>query len=148
MKPKNGSASIRKGRTSLAGHIYHVTLPVENRVQVFSIFENANLMRLSLKASDDLGHTETLCYCIMPDHIHWLFEFKSSSLSQCISRVKAQYSRLSNSKIWQDGFHDHAIRSDESLINIARYIVANPLRAGLIKSVAQYNFWDSCWIDG
>ena len=147
MKNNKGSSSIRKGRVSLQNYSYHVTFTTKQRTPVLSDFEPAMLLRKILKESDDAANTKTLSFCIMPDHIHWLFELKSGSLSQAISGVKANYSRKTNSKIWQDGFHDHSIRSDESLKNVARYIVANPLRAKLVASVAEYPFWDSVWLE-
>lgn len=48
--------------------------------------------------------------------------------------------------IWQKGFFDHAARSDEDLLTIARYIIANPLRAGLCESVGDYPWWDAEWL--
>ena len=48
--------------------------------------------------------------------------------------------------VWASAYHDHAIRDDEDLRAVARYIVANPLRAGLVKSVADYPFWDAVWL--
>ena len=147
MKNHNGSSEIRKGRTSLKNHIYHITFTTKRRACIFSEFETSNLLRKCIKQSDEAGHSNTLAYCIMPDHIHWLFELKSGSLSQAVARVKASYSRLSGTKTWQDGFHDHAIRSDESLINVARYIAANPLRANLVKDIGQYPYWDSIWLE-
>ena len=146
MKPINGSAALRKGRISQKGYLYHVTLPVENREFVFLDFSNAQLLKQCLKNSDDNGHTETYCFCIMPDHLHWMFQLKSASLSKVIAMVKSEYSRFTRTKIWQDGYHDHVIRSDESLINIARYIVRNPLRAGLVSKVGDYPHWDSSWL--
>jgi hypothetical protein len=48
--------------------------------------------------------------------------------------------------VWQSGFHDRALRHDEDLLDAARYIVANPLRAGLVKSLRMYSHWDACWL--
>ena len=48
--------------------------------------------------------------------------------------------------IWQKGYHDRAVRSEEDLRNVARYIVANPLRAGLVKRLGDYPFWDAAWL--
>ena len=146
MKPAHGSSNIRKGRVSLEGHVYHVTLPTQNRHKAFLPFRNAQLFKQCLRNSDLSSHTETLCFCIMPDHIHWLLKLTSDSISRVIARVKAEYSRKSGTKVWQDGFHDHTIRSDESLVNVAHYIVANPLRAGLVKEIGNYPHWDSIWL--
>jgi REP element-mobilizing transposase RayT len=48
--------------------------------------------------------------------------------------------------LWQEGYHDHALRQEEDIKQIARYIVANPLRAGLVQSVADYPLWDAIWL--
>ena len=42
--------------------------------------------------------------------------------------------------MWQRDYYDHALRKDKSVEAVARYIVANPLRSGLVKSVRQYAF--------
>jgi putative transposase len=49
--------------------------------------------------------------------------------------------------IWQANYHDHAIRQDEDMRKIARYIVANPLRAGLVESINDYPLWDAVWMN-
>ena len=48
--------------------------------------------------------------------------------------------------IWQAGYYDHAIRKDEDIVNIARYIIANPIRAGLVKKVGDYPHWHAIWL--
>ncbi len=48
--------------------------------------------------------------------------------------------------VWQRGFHDHAVRREETLRDIARYIVANPLRRGLVHTVGDYSLWDAVWV--
>jgi len=48
--------------------------------------------------------------------------------------------------VWQDGFHDHALRREEDLKEVARYIIANPVRAGLVTRVGDYPLWDACWL--
>ncbi len=53
---------------------------------------------------------------------------------------------MSGGRIWQRGYHDHAIRYQESIKDIARYIVANPLRAGLVKSLRYYPYWNAMWL--
>jgi hypothetical protein len=38
------------------------------------------------------------------------------------------------------------MRKDQDLQVAARYIVANPLRAGLVKRVGDYPLWDAIWL--
>jgi hypothetical protein len=70
-----------------------------------------------------------------------------------VRRFKGVVARRTNAALqrrgplWDVGFHDHALRSDESVIHAARYIVANPVRAGLVKRVGDYPFWDAIWLD-
>jgi len=48
--------------------------------------------------------------------------------------------------LWQDGFHDHALRREEDLKQVAWYIVANPLRAGLADRLGDYPYWNLDWV--
>jgi len=146
MKINKGYANLRKGRKNLPHHAYHITFVTKHRKPVFNDFFHATVMRLSLQSSDKSNLTETMAFCIMPDHVHWLFLLKNDSLSRVVSRAKAMFSRSLKKKLWQEGFYDHGIRSDESLKEIARYIVANPLRAKLVDSIGEYPHWDATWL--
>jgi len=144
--PYGNSKNLRQGRYSKPGYVYHITFSTLHRSPVFNCFDKARAVIKQLSASDSSGFTETLSFCVMPDHVHWLFKLHKGELSNNIQRVKANCSRELAVKLWNKSFYDHAIRSDESLINVARYIVANPLRAGLVKSVGNYPHWDSVWL--
>ena len=49
-------------------------------------------------------------------------------------------------KVWQPGFHDRAIRQEEDLPAVARYVVANPVRVGLVPRTGAYSHWDAVWV--
>lgn len=51
-----------------------------------------------------------------------------------------------NGPVWQRTYHDHALRREEDLRAAARYVVANPLRAGLAEGIGDYPFWDAAWL--
>ncbi len=138
---------LRKGRYSEAARIYHVTTTTLNREPIFQSHENAKLMVNILKKSDQLGHSNTLAFVIIPDHIHWLFQLNQDrSLSNLIQSIKSASAHAVTKAIWQKGFYDHAIRKDEDIQTIARYVIANPVRAGLVKKVGDYPYWDAVWI--
>ena len=61
-------------------------------------------------------------------------------------RYKARVSVTLGQRIWQRGFHDHALRAEEDIIDAARYIVANPLRAGLCQKIGDYPYWNAQWL--
>lgn len=48
--------------------------------------------------------------------------------------------------LWQKAFYDRAVRKDKDMRKIARYIVANPLRAGLVERIGDYPFWGAAWL--
>lgn len=49
-------------------------------------------------------------------------------------------------RLWQPGFHDRVLRAEDDLVAVARYVVANPIRAGLSRSFGGYPFRDAVWI--
>ena len=61
-------------------------------------------------------------------------------------RVQGVSGRLCGASLWQRGYHDHAVRKEENIREIARYIVANPLRAGLVRSLKDYPYWNAVWL--
>jgi len=88
----------------------------------------------------------------MPDHVHWLVELQTVPLASLMRRVKGRSARAINRYLgqqgafWQAGYHDHAVRQEEDLLAMARYVVANPLRAGLVRRMGDYPLWDALWI--
>ncbi|VAX11433.1 Transposase and inactivated derivatives [hydrothermal vent metagenome] len=77
---------------------------------------------------------------------------ENTSLSKIIRTLKGRSAHHINQTIqrkgslWQPGFHDHALRMEEDRVQVARYIVANPLRARLVKKIGQWPHWDSVWL--
>jgi hypothetical protein len=45
--------------------------------------------------------------------------------------------------LWQGGYFDHVLRDEENRDALVRYIIANPIRAGLVLDVRDYPFWGS-----
>jgi REP element-mobilizing transposase RayT len=94
-----------------------------------------------------------LAWVLMPDHAHWLLQLgEKDELGIVVNRLKSSSSRLANRVLdrqgmfWAPAYHDHALRAEEDLLNIARYIVANPLRAGLVQRIGDYPFWNAIWV--
>ena len=90
---------------------------------------------------------ENLAMVLMPDHLHWLMQLgEGIDLSRCMGSVKSITARQLGIPFWQKGFHDHAVRKEEDLPAVARYVVSNPVRAGLVKRVGEYPHWDAIWL--
>jgi putative transposase len=138
---------LRKGRYSQDNQIYHITTTTLNRAPIFKDFLTARLIITILKKSDALNHTNTLAFVVMPDHIHWLFQLNhKQTLPKVMQNIKSTSAHAIGYPIWQPGYYDHAIRQDEDIVSIARYIIANPIRAGLVKRVGDYPHWDAIYL--
>ena len=146
------SARLRAGRFSETQRIYLLTATTENREMLFSDFTGGRLVVAELKTAQQEGLAESLAWVLMPDHLHWLIALQQGSLSGLMRRIKGRSAKRVNAlsgrqgKLWQDGFHDRALRREEDILPAARYIVANPLRAGLVNRVGDYPLWDSVWL--
>jgi putative transposase len=145
--------NLRKGRASLPGHTYLITTVIEDRLPLFNDLFIGRIAVNAMRQLDREGLCRTLAFVVMPDHVHWLLELgRSHTLSQIVKLFKGRTSAAINERLkrsgsmWQSSFHDHGVRTDESLVELARYVVMNPLRAGLVTRIADYALWDSIWV--
>lgn len=147
------SHSLRLGRYSEAGRSYLLTTVTHHRLPLFNDLRNGRLLVHEMRRCEQEGLVDSLAWVVMPDHLHWLLTLNSGTLGQMMKRLKARSSlalkrrQSSSGSIWQPGFHDHALHRDEDLQAAARYIVANPLRAGLVKRIGDYPLWDAIWLE-
>jgi len=145
------SHRLRIGRHSAPRQIYMITINCKARAPVFTDFPTARCFVHALQEA--CPSADTLAYVVMPDHVHWLMQLGNQhSLSEAVRFVKSRTtSRIRQQsshsiQVWQSGFHDRQLRQEDDLIQMARYIVANPIRAGLVRSVREYPLWDAIWL--
>jgi putative transposase len=151
--PGPGQAALRKGRYSLGGHVYHVTTTTFARERIFADLSAARAAIRALNAPQLLKDTELIAWVLMPDHLHVLLQLgQADSLGRYVERTKAATARSVNRRlgrigpVWQRAYHDHQLRTEEDVRVVARYVVMNPLRAGLVKRIAEYSHWDAIWV--
>jgi REP element-mobilizing transposase RayT len=127
-----------------------VTFITEQRTRLFDELLLARMVVRQLKSQTD---ARTLAYVVMPDHVHWLLEIRNNSPLESVIQtakfisarnINAFYGR--NGRVWQKGFHNHPLRSGDDLKYIARFLITNPIRAGLAKTVREYSHWDAVWL--
>lgn len=146
------AASLRRGRFSQPGYTYLVTTVIAGRRPLLADFQTARLLVAEMREACSVGAVESQAWVVMPDHLHWLLTLRQGSLSSLMKRIKARSSRRINQhlglagRLWQPGYHDRAARSDDDLRAMARYIVANPVRAGIVATVGDYPLWDAAWL--
>lgn len=148
-------ARLRLGRHSRIGQSYILTTVTQERRRYFDDATAAQEVMDVFRRIDDDGLTHSLAYVVMPDHIHWLVEIRAFSLDYIMQRFKSSSALRINRMLgktgpfWQSSYHDHAMRSEETLFRHAMYIVANPVRANLASCVGEYPYaWCRWEIDG
>ena len=142
----NHAQDLRKGRYSEPNRLYLVTAVTLNRNPVFQDFQHARVLINILRSEHLRNQVNTYAYVVMPDHFHWLLQLNEEALSHVVGRVKRLTARQLGQNLWQDGFHDRAVRQEDDLKAMARYVIANPLRAGLVESIGDYPHWDAVWV--
>jgi putative transposase len=143
---------LRKGRVSLPNQAYILTCVTLNRAPAFAESAAASTLAREVHQAGQSEAILSLAWVVMPDHLHWLVQLETASLNQLMQQLKSRSAIALNRRhgthgaIWQKGYHDRAIRNEEDLRDVARYIVANPLRAGLVERIGDYPFWDATWL--
>ena len=90
-----------------------------------------------------------LAYCFMPDHVHLLIEgaTPAADLRRVAKRLKQGSGQAwkfrTGSRLWQEGYYDRVLRPGEDPKAVARYIIENPVRAGLVAHPSQYPYLGS-----
>ena len=134
------------------GRAYLLTTVTANRRPWFREFRLGRLVVEELRAACDAQRAEWLAWVLMPDHLHWLLVLGDATLADLMRQVKSNSARRirreadASSPVWQRSYHDHAVRRGEDLRRVARYLVANPLRAGLVDDLGRYPLWDAVWV--
>jgi REP element-mobilizing transposase RayT len=143
---------LRTGRFSESGRIYLLTAVTCNRSPIFNDWRLGRLVVNELKHAQQSGAADSLAWVVMPDHIHWLIELHNGDLPKLMQGTKSRSARAVNKArgchepLWQKGYFDRALRREEDLKDMARYIIANPLRAGLVTRIGDYPLWDAIWL--
>lgn len=144
--------ALRSGRFSGSNHLYLLTSVVHNRLPLFSDWRLGRRVVDEFRLAEEEGAARSLAWVVMPDHFHWLIELHDSTLPTLMRRAKSRSAHSINRvlgrqcQVWQKGYHDRALRAEDDIKKVARYIVANPLRAGLVQRIGDYPLWDAVWL--
>ena len=109
--------------------------------------EIAEICKHSLHYPDKKDY-KLICYCIMPNHVHLVFELNKgnkgiSKIMQSIKRTSARKCNLiinREGKFWQDESYDRLVRDEKELFFIIRYVLMNPVNAGLVKNWSDWKY--------
>ncbi|RSK34570.1 REP-associated tyrosine transposase [Hymenobacter metallilatus] len=91
---------------------------------------------------------ELLCYCLMPNHVHVLLRLPDDAppLLRTLQSFKSYTATQANKllqrtgQFWQRESYDHLVRNTTEFDNIIRYILENPVKAGLVSDWEQWPY--------
>ena len=136
-------------RGQQGGYAYHVINRGNGRGTVFHKTQDYEAF-LSLLAEAKKRHRVKLFgFCLMPNHFHLVVEpAHQTALSQFMQWLLTSHVRRyhkhygSSGHVWQGRFKSFAVQRDEHLITTLRYVLQNPVRAGLSETVHEWP-WSS-----
>ena len=82
----------------------------------------------------------------MPDHLHMLVEGQREDadfrafMANCRKRTSLAARPYVVGRLWQDGYYERVLRREEDTETVVEYILANPIRAGLVENAMDYPF--------
>ena len=127
-------------------HRYFLTFCTCGRERVFASGESVDLVRTQfLRAADD-EQFAIVIECFMPDHVHLLAEGTTERADgrRFISRAKQfsgfYYRQRFGRALWQRYGYERVLRTEDDTLGVAKYILENPVRAGLVRSPQDYQF--------
>jgi REP element-mobilizing transposase RayT len=135
-------------RVEFPGGLYHVTARGNGRLALF--VDDSDRERFLTALASVVARYHVLChaYCLMGNHYHMLLETPEANLSRAMRQLNGIYSQRFNRRHLRSGhvlegrFHAQVVTNDAYLRAVCRYIVLNPVRAGLVAHPGQWP-WSS-----
>ncbi len=143
-----GRRMPRPPRLQVPGATYHVTTRGNRKQEIFTdAHDRLRFLQLLEEVVEILGwrcHT----YCLMTNHYHLLVQTPEPDISQGMHRLNGVYAKWFNWRHGYEGhlferrFHDELVEGHAHLLELTRYIVLNPVRAGIARFAGTWR-WSS-----
>jgi putative transposase len=138
----------RSPRPQIAGGIYHLGTRGVRRERIYA--EPGDYDLFGSIFGRVVEHFEWRChtYCLMPNHYHLLVETPAPNVSAGMQRLNGIYAQWFNhlygfsGHVFERRFFSRLVESTYDLLVLTRYIVLNPVRAGLCDNAADWR-WSS-----
>lgn len=125
---------------------YMVTTVTVNREKIFEDTVLADIVLDALFFGRKMRWYYLLSFVIMPEHLHLIIIPDGKNISDAIKSVKGFTARQINAEhnrrgsIWQSGYYDYVLDSEEKVFNRIRYVEENPVRKGMVLQAEDYKF--------
>ena len=121
--------------------VFFITCCAEDRTaKPFSCVETARGLLDSISHRVALGQWWVHAATIMPDHAHLVLGFPEEGVVKKAVRDWKRWTARELGIRWQRDFFEHRLRHDESFQEKCRYVLENPVRAGLVKDWRDWPF--------
>ena len=135
-------------RIELAGGLYHVTSRGDGREDIF--LDDADRLAWLELFAQTCQRFNWVCHawCLMSNHYHIVVETIEGNLAQGMRHLNGVYTQTLNrthhrvGHVFQGRYKAIIVEKDGYLLELARYVVLNPLRANMVKDVADWT-WSS-----
>ena len=138
----------RKPRVHLPGGYYHVMMRGNVGSDIFfSPADRTRFMLLMQEGVERYGH-RIHAFCLMSNHVHLLIQVGTTPLANIIQNLGFRYTRYVNRQrgevghLFQGRYKAILVDADSYLLELARYIHLNPVRAGICKRAEDFE-WSS-----
>ena len=137
-------------RIEIAGGLYHVTSRGDAREDIFFV-EADRLYWLGL-LGDICRRYKWIChaYCQMTNHWHIVVETLEGNLSRGMRQLNGMYTQYVNrthnrvGHVYQGRYKAILVEKESYLLELARYVVLNPVRAGMVVNAAEWRWSSYC----
>ena len=138
----------RIARVKSNSNIYHVMIRGINRQNIFEEDDDRICFMKILDYCKEISGFKLYAFALMSNHIHLLIEPAGEALDTVLSRIETRYALWFNRKyqrtgyLFQNRFRSEAVESDRYFMTVLRYILQNPMKAGLESHPGDYR-WSS-----
>ena len=135
-------------RIEFSGALYHVTSRGDRREPIFEDDEDRRAFFNVLAEVVDKFNWLCHAYCLMTNHYHLVVETPDGNLSKGMRQLNGMYTQASNRRhkrtghLFQGRFKGILVDKESYLLELSRYVVLNPVRAGMVKHPGEYE-WSS-----
>ncbi len=135
-------------RLEYPGALYHVTSRGNAQAPIFLNDEDRKQFVRLLK--DEVIQQGWICFawCLMDNHYHFLIETPEGNLSRGMQRLNGRYTQHFNRShgrvghVFQGRYKAILVEKESHLLELCRYVVLNPVRAGMVDDVSNWA-WSS-----
>ncbi len=138
----------RSARKVSDSGIYHVMLRGINRQDIFLDDEDHRRFLLHLTKCKKICGFEIYAWCLMKNHVHLVIKTEKVPLGEIFRRLGSRYVYWYNLKyervghLFQDRFKSETVEDDSYFMSVIRYVIQNPMKAGLEAKPGSYP-WNS-----